>query len=231
MSHDDVSVVMISMNEEGSIAKVVRDIHRDLPGAEVLIVDSSSDRTPEIAADEGARVVRQVPPRGYGPAMHRALTEPDRDIVVTLDCDDTYPTERLADIVGMVRRGSVDIAGTTRLRGKPAAMPWSNYMANVLFNLVASIVFLRPIRDVHTGMRAYRREVLQNVTWHPEGAALPVELLLAPIRLGYRVGEVPIAYRERIGASTLHRLDSTKWTLRRIFRCRFWDVAKFRADG
>jgi len=84
VSYDDVTVVMISMNEENSIAKVLSDIERDLPGAEVLLVDSSSDRTPEIAEQAGARVLRQFPPQGYGPAMERALMTPERGIVVTL---------------------------------------------------------------------------------------------------------------------------------------------------
>ena len=228
MSYEDVTVVMISKDEEGSITKVVGDIRRDLPGAEVMLVDSSADRTAELAEQAGARVIRQFPPQGYGPAMYRALTTPERDIVVTLDCDDTYPTEQLPQIVALARDG-YDIAGTTRLAGgRPASMPWANFLANQLFNLVASALFLRRVRDVHTGMRAYRREVLHRVKWHPKGPALPIELLLAPIRLGYRVTEIPIDYRDRVGESTLQRFDSAKWTFRRIGRARFWPKERFR---
>ena len=63
---DDVSIVMITMDEESSIRQVARDLQRDVPGASVTIVDSSKDRTPEIAAEEGVEVVRQFPPQGYG---------------------------------------------------------------------------------------------------------------------------------------------------------------------
>jgi glycosyltransferase involved in cell wall biosynthesis len=80
-----VSVSMLTMNEEGAIAKVVADLRAVVPEAEILIVDSSSDRTPEIAASLGCRVVRQFPPRGYGPAMDHALRDASGDIVVTLD--------------------------------------------------------------------------------------------------------------------------------------------------
>ena len=221
MTYEDVSVVMISMDEEGSIEKVLADIERDLPGAEVLLVDSSKDRTPELAERHGARVIRQFPPQGYGPAMQRALLTPQRDIVVTLDCDDTYPTERLPELVAGCRNGH-DIVGTTRLAaGRPGAMPWPNYVANLAFNVVASLLFGRRVRDVHTGMRAYRRSLLHAVRWRAQGAALPVELLLVPMRLGYRVREVPIPYRERVGQSTLQKWDSTKWTFKRILRSRF----------
>jgi glycosyltransferase involved in cell wall biosynthesis len=211
---------MITMNEEGSIGPIARALRRDVPGATITIVDSSTDRTPEIAADEGVEVVRQFPPLGYGPAMVRALTHPDRAIVVTLDCDGTYPTERIPELVEMVRSGC-DIAGATRLaRGRPRTMPRTNYLGNRLFNVVASVLFLRRVRDVHSGMRAYRRETIHGFSWLAGAPALPVELLLLPIRAGLRVREIPIAYGERIGETTLDRFSSTMWTFRRILRSR-----------
>ncbi len=103
---------MITMNEEGAIQRVVRNLRRDVPGATIAIVDSSTDHTPEIAREEGIDVVRQFPPEGYGPAMVRALTYPNRPIVVTLDCDDTYPTETVGELVAMIRSG-YDVVGTS----------------------------------------------------------------------------------------------------------------------
>jgi glycosyltransferase involved in cell wall biosynthesis len=224
----DVAIVMITMDEEDSIRRVARDLHRDVPGATITIIDSSTDRTPQIAAEEGVEVVRQFPPRGYGPAMAKALTHPSRPIVVTLDCDGTYPTECVPQLVAMVRTG-LDVAGTTRLaRGRPPAMPWPNYLANRLFNLTASILFLRPVRDVHSGMRAYRRKTIHGFAWQTDAPALPVELLLLPMRSGLRVREIPIAYGERIGESTLDRFTSAFWTFRRIVRSRTIEIARVR---
>ena len=59
---------MISMNEQEAVGKVIADIQAATAGrdVEILVVDSSKDRTPEIAAAAGARVVRQFPPQGYG---------------------------------------------------------------------------------------------------------------------------------------------------------------------
>jgi hypothetical protein len=59
--------------------------------------------------------------------------------------------------------------------------------------------------------------MIRQIDFSPEGAALPVDLLIKPARLGYPVIEVAIPYRDRIGTSTLNRLDSTMWTFRRIF--------------
>jgi glycosyltransferase involved in cell wall biosynthesis len=230
IGYDDVAIVMITMDEEGSIRQVARDLRRDVPGASITIVDSSKDRTPEIAAEEDVEVVRQFPPKGYGPAMVRALTHPERPIVVTLDCDGTYPTDTVPKLVEMIRSGH-DIAGTTRLAGgRPASMPWGNYLGNRLFNLVASLLFLRRIRDVHSGMRAYRRDTIHGFAWLAEPPALPVELLLLPIRAGLRVEEIAIPYAERIGETTLERLSSTLWTFRRILRARAVSLSQVRVQ-
>jgi glycosyltransferase involved in cell wall biosynthesis len=215
---EDVAVVMITMDEQDSIRSVVHDLRRDVPGAEIAIVDSSSDATPELAVRERVEVLRQFPPRGYGPAMARALAHPARPIVVTLDCDGTYPIARIPDLVEAIRQGA-DVAGTTRLaHGRPPAMPLSNYLANRGFNVAASLLLGRRVQDVHSGMRAYRRDTIHRFEWLVDAPALPVELLLLPMRAGLRVLELPIDYRERVGETTLHRLSSARWTMRRILR-------------
>jgi glycosyltransferase involved in cell wall biosynthesis len=225
----DVAVVMITMNEEHSVRSVAKALRESVPGASVTIVDSSSDATPERAAEEGIEVVRQYPPQGYGPAMARALMHPTRPIVVTLDCDGTYPAGRIPDLVRRIREGH-DIVGGTRLAsGRPTSMPVANYLANKLFNLVASVVFLRRVRDVHSGMRAYRREVIHAFAWQATPPALPVELLLLPIRAGRRVEEIPIAYHPRVGDTTLNRWSSTHWTFRRIVRNRLIPLSAVRS--
>ncbi|HVB79052.1 MAG TPA: glycosyltransferase family 2 protein [Candidatus Binataceae bacterium] len=216
-----ITVAMITRNEERAVAKVIGDIRRALPVVEVLIVDSSSDRTAEIAEAAGARVIRQLPPRGYGPAMDAALHASRREVIVTLDCDDTYPVEFIEPMARMVLEEGYDLVDGSRLAGKPAAMPWVNYFANWGFALLASLLFLHRVRDLHSGMRAYRRSLLDRLRYDARGAALPVELLLRPIREGYRVKTVTIPYRPRIGESTMLPLQSAWWTLRRICCSRF----------
>ena len=100
-------------------------------------------------------------------------------------------------------------------------MPWINYLANWGFALLASLVFFHRVRDLHSGMRAYRKSLLDNLPYTVNGAALPVELLLRPIRRGYKVKVITIPYRERIGESTMRPLQSAWWTLRRICISRF----------
>lgn len=216
-----LSVVMITMNEEKAVEKVVKDIFAVAPEAEVLLVDSSKDRTPEIAEALGARVIRQFPPKGYGPAMDLALRSANGRVVVTLDCDDTYPPEMIPVLAQLIDDGAYDLADGVRTWRKPAAMPWLNFFANFGFAMIASVVFGRLILDLHSGMRAYRKSLIDEMEYNPKGAALPVELLLRPMRLGRRVRTVNIDYRPRVGDSTMRPLESALWTVKRIWRARF----------
>ncbi|MGZ5432706.1 MAG: glycosyltransferase [Thermoanaerobaculia bacterium] len=214
-----VTVSMITMNEEGAVAKVIRDIRGVAPDAEILLVDSSKDRTAEIAQELGCRVLRQFPPQGYGPAMDRAVREAAGDVVITLDCDDTYPVEVIPRLVHLIEEG-YDLVNTTRTWRRPKAMPFANFLANRAFALGARILHGLKTTDVHSGMRAYRKSMIDAVQWSPRGPALPVDMYVIPFRHGYRVTEIPIDYRERIGETTLRRFSSTWWTFKRLWKAR-----------
>jgi glycosyltransferase involved in cell wall biosynthesis len=221
-----ISVAMITMNEEKAVAKVIADIRSALAGRdhEIVIVDSSRDATPEIAESLGARVIRQFPPQGYGHAMARVLKESKGEVVVTLDCDGTYPAAEIPIQADMVLSGECDLVNASRLEKRPNSMPWANYFANWIFAFTAWILTGVKSTDLHSGMRAYRRELIDKVEVDPNGPALPVDLLIKPALLGYRVREVFIPYGERIGETTLQRFTSTIWTFRRIFRLAFSPV-------
>ena len=201
---EDLSVVMGTYNEEEAIETVLTDIEDVTDGkAEVVCVDSSDDRTPEIAREHGARVVEQEP-QGYGVAVRAALLAADRPVVVTTDCDDTYPMEQLPEFLSLVNDG-YDVVSGDRLYHGAEAMPAFNRLGNRLFALLASVLMDRRVHDVTTGMRAYRRELVEKIEW-TENTGLSAELLVRPTMRDYEVREVPIPYRERAGETTLDPL-------------------------
>jgi len=237
MSHL-ISVAMITMNEEKAVARVIEDIRDALHGREfeVVIVDSSRDATPTIAAGQGARVIQQFPPKGYGRAMGRVLQECQGDVIVTLDCDGTYPASEIPYLADLVLSGECDLVNASRLERRPETMPLANYFANWLFAVTGRLLVGVKSTDLHSGMRAYSHRVIHEVDFDVDGPALPVELLLKPALAGFRVREIFIPYGERIGETTLQRWSSTVWTFRRIFRlalCRFAPLSRraCSADG
>jgi glycosyltransferase involved in cell wall biosynthesis len=202
---EDVSVVMGTYNEEEAIETVLTDIADVTDGkAEVVCVDGSSDRTPEIAREHGARVVEQTP-QGYGVAVREAIRTPDRPIVVTTDCDDTYPMDQLPEFLAGINAG-YDVVSGDRLYHGAESMPAFNRFGNRLFALAASVLMGERVHDTTTGMRAYRREVIESIEW-TENTGLSAELLMRPLLRGYDVREHPIEYRERAGESKLDPLE------------------------
>ena len=214
---DDVSVVMGTYNESAAIGRVLDDIDRVTGGrAGVVCVDGSSDDTPEIARGKGAKVIEQEP-QGYGVAVHRALKAADRPVIVTTDCDDTYPMERLPDFLERINAG-YDVVSGDRLTLGAETMPGFNRLGNQAFAILASALCARRLHDTTTGMRAYRREVIDAIEW-TENTGLSAELLLRPVMRRYDVVEVPIEYRERVGETTLDPLSggaAIAWSILKV---------------
>ncbi|TKX79668.1 glycosyltransferase family 2 protein [Halorubrum sp. SD626R] len=198
---DDLSVVMGTYNEEEAIATVLEDIDEVTDGkAEVVCVDGSSDRTPEIAREHGATVVEQEP-QGYGVAVREAILTPDRPVVVTTDCDDTYPMEALPEFLAEINDGA-DVVSGDRLYHGAEAMPAFNRFGNHAFAAFASLLMGERVHDTTTGMRAYRRDVVEEIGW-TENTGLSAELLIRPLMRGHDVRERPIRYAERLGETKL----------------------------
>ena len=202
---DDLSVVMGTYNEEEAIGVVIEDVNRITDGkAEVVCVDGSSDRTPEIARDHGARVIEQRP-QGYGVAVREAILSADRPVIVTADCDDTYPMEALPELLSLINDG-YDVVSGDRLYHGAKEMPAFNRLGNSTFAFIASALMGERVHDTTTGMRAYRREVVQQIEW-TENTGLSAELLIRPTMRDYRVRELPIEYRERRGETKLDPIE------------------------
>jgi glycosyltransferase involved in cell wall biosynthesis len=212
----DLTVVMGTYNEEGAIETVLADIDRVTDGrANVVCVDGSTDRTPELARAAGARVIEQEP-QGYGVAVRTAVLAAERPVVVTTDCDDTYPMERLPDFLERINEGYDVVSGDRLTRGADA-MPRVNRLGNRAFAAVASLMLGEKLIDTTTGMRAYRRELIQKIRW-TENTGLSAELLMRPVARDYDVVEVPIDYRERAGESTLDPIAGGAAILKSILK-------------
>lgn len=213
-----LTVGMLTMDEEESIARMMDEIRRVAPDAKILCVDSSmKDQTPVIAERMGARVLRQLPPRGHGPAMELLMYEAAKqsDSLIYLDCDFTYPP----DIIPQIRRileSGVDVVNAARTRKRPQAMPLPNYIANKTFALAGKITSGADVSDLHSGMRGYRSSVIRAFDFDGEGDAIPIDTLLWPAKCGYQVVEIPIEYQERVGFSKLRKFTGTMWTFIRL---------------
>jgi glycosyltransferase involved in cell wall biosynthesis len=223
MSALKLSVVMPTFNEEKALPLVVADIRRYTKDydTEILIVDSSRDNTAAVAERLGVRVVSQ-PPRGHGVALRTAIQEAAGDYILTADCDNTYPMDRIPDFVDLLANQGFDLVSGNRLGTAEVrrAMPAANLWANRSFAFVVRMLYGIPAHDVTTGMFGFRKEAARAVAWETN-YSFPAEIIIRSGLAGLRYKEVPISYKLRVGEVTLNRWRSGKAYLRCFLKYRF----------
>lgn len=224
-------IVMITMNEEQAIRPQVEELRAQLgTDTPILIVDSSTDKTPEIAKNLGVKVLRQFPPKGYGKAMKIALLEAAKDYeaIITMDCDMTYPANAIQGFLSLLQEGYDCVSGS-RLLGANAGMPSLNKLGNWFFAHLTRFLFNYKTTDLTTGMRAYQAKVIKAIDWLPL-RFFPAELALRISQAGFKITEVPIEYGERIGEVKMRKLRDTLLLFQAIFYCRLTRVPRLGAN-
>ncbi len=190
---------------------------------DVLVVDgNSSDSTLKIAQSKGARILIESR-RGKGRQIRTALEDAHADYIFMLDGDYTYPTTYIPEMLELLKKYPVVIG--SRLRGKrqKGALRRLHLLGNHLITLLANILYGTRISDLCTGFWGFRREVIQNLNLTSEGFQLEAELLTQLAKKGYKIGEIPIVYRKRVGKA---KLDVLRDGLR---IARFLIVTRFRS--
>lgn len=215
----EISVVLPTMNEEGSIAKVVNDIKKYAPaGTDILIVDGGKDRTAEIARELGVRVIKQEP-HGHGRALIEGMLNAAGEIIISSDCDDSYPMDMIPEFIRLMNQG-YDIVSGNRIHRLNKAMPLSNRCANWFFAFMTKVIYGINTHDVTTGMRAYRKSLVHSVKWETN-YAFPLEILIKAVANGFKYKEIKIPYHERIGVPTLNKWRSGKAYIYTILKYKF----------
>jgi glycosyltransferase involved in cell wall biosynthesis len=205
-----VSVVMPCLNEAGAVGRCVQTAwqtlkNMDVP-AEVIVVDNgSTDGSPEIAAEAGARVVHERR-RGYGAAYLRGFREARGTYLVMGDSDGSYEFTDIPRFIEPLARNECDMVIGTRLKGNimPGAMPWSHrWIGNPILSGMLRLLFRTRISDSHCGMRAFTREAYEKMPMRATGMEFASELVVNALRAHLRISEIPITYRPRTGESKL----------------------------
>lgn len=205
----DVSVVMPCLDEEGAVGACVRDalgwMRESGRSGEVIVVDNgSSDRSAEMAAEAGARVILELQ-RGYGNAIRRGFREARGRYMVMGDCDGTYDFRRLDPLVAPLDEGYHLVVGNRLSEGLVAgAMPWSHrFIGTPAISWLLRVVTRAKITDSQCGLRAIRRDAAERLNLRTPGMEFASEVILEAMRQGLRITEVPVAYDVRIGRSKL----------------------------
>jgi glycosyltransferase involved in cell wall biosynthesis len=208
-----LSIVIPAMNEELTIGDFVMWCLEGLRSAgvagEIVIVDSSTDRTPDLALAAGARVLR-VPPRGLGRAYIDAVPYIRGRWVVMGDADCTYDFRQLTPFIQRFEDGYEYVMGS-RWKGtiERGAMPaLHQYFGTPITTRILNLLFSSKFSDIHCGMRGITRDALQRMRLQSQSWEYASEMVLKSVHMKLRTAEVPVTFlKDRDGrVSHLKRL-------------------------
>jgi glycosyltransferase involved in cell wall biosynthesis len=198
-----VTIVIPAFNEAQSLGAVLSDLRATcgaLAPAIIVVDDGSEDETAGVAAQHGVTVVRHPRNLGYGAALKTGIRHASTDFVVTMDADGQHDGALVSAL--WERRHESDMVVGAR-RGLLHSRAW-RMPGKWLLVMMARYLSRQPIPDLNSGLRLYRREVLQKyVHLCPSGFSFTTTITLALLSRGWRVHYVPITVRQRRGNSTV----------------------------
>jgi glycosyltransferase involved in cell wall biosynthesis len=215
-----VIAVMPAYNAEATLPATLADIP---PGSvdEILLVDDgSTDRTVELARALGLTVIVHPGNRGYGgnqkTCYGHALAR-GADIVVMIHPDYQYDSRVIPYAVGFLELGICDVVLGSRIRSRQEAlgggMPLYKYIANRCLTICENLALGQNLGDFHSGFRAYRRAVLETIPFegNSDDFVFDTEFLAQAVRLGFKLGDVPVPVRYFREASSINFRRSLRY--------------------
>jgi Glycosyl transferase family 2 len=193
----ELSIVMPCFNEAETIMTCVRKarawIEQRTISAEIIVADNgSTDGSPLLAEAAGARVVAVAQP-GYGNALLGGIQAANGTYIIMGDADDSYDFTQLDAFLGRLREGFELVMGNRFTGGiAPGAMPpLHRYLGNPLLSGLGRLFFHCPIGDFHCGLRAFRKEAIDNLHLCASGMEFASEMVVKATLHGLQTTEVP----------------------------------------
>lgn len=196
-----VTILVPTLNEERTVAQFmdwcIEGVAKSGLAVEILIADSSTDKTPEIALAKGARVVR-MPKRGLGRAYIDARPFVRGEFIVMGDADCTYDFREIRPFYDAYAAGAEFVMGS-RFKGiiDPDAMPkLHRYFGTPITTFILNFMFASRFSDIHCGMRGISTDALQRMKLSSQGWEYASEMVLKSVHMKLRLAEVPIHFHK-----------------------------------
>lgn len=233
-----VIVVMPAYNAAKTLASTVAGLPRGAVSTIVLVDDSSTDETLDVARRLASEVnlttIRHPHNVGYGGNQKTCYMEALRlgaDIVVMVHPDGQYDPAFVPAIVEPIAAGVADVVlGSRMLRAggaRAGGMPWWKRLGNRGLTAVENFAFGLHLSEYHTGYRAYSRRFLETVPFLRNSAdfVFDTEILAQAVAFGFRIAEIPVTTRYFPEASSVDFRASVVYGLKTL-----WTVARFVLD-
>ena len=197
----ELSIVMPCLNEADTLAvciqKAWRALHDSGISGEIIVADNgSSDGSPAIALELGARVI-SVEARGYGNALMAGIDAARARYVIMGDADDSYDFLEIPKFAEQLRNGYPLVQGCRLPSGGgtvlPGAMPrLHRWFGNPFLSFLARLWFRAPVHDVYCGMRGFAVDLYRRLDLRCTGMEFAPEMIIKASLHRERMTEVPV---------------------------------------
>ncbi|HZQ05226.1 MAG TPA: glycosyltransferase family 2 protein, partial [Anaerolineae bacterium] len=204
-SAPSVSIILPAFNEAQGLPAVLDSLRGWMErGAEIIVVDDgSTDRTAQVAADAGARVIRHRNNKGYGAALKSGIRAAEHDIAVTFDADGQFDANDVGRLVEALQASDMAVGVRPQGAGSPTLRKPGKWLLSKTANYLAQT----QIPDLNCGFRALRLETARRyLNLLPNGFSFTTTLTLAMFKDGYNVEYVPITVRPRTTGTSRVRI-------------------------
>ncbi len=192
-----IAVLVPCYNEAKTIANVVEDFRKSLPGARIYVYDNnSSDRTAEAALQAGA-IVRAERRQGKGYVVRRMFADIDADVYLLADGDATYDAKAAPRLVAELLAGPYDQVNGARVRQSAEAYRTGHVLGNRVLSGLVSYIFGAQSRDMLSGYKALSRRFVKSFPAASTGFEIETELLVHALDLDAPMSEIDTDYCER----------------------------------
>jgi glycosyltransferase involved in cell wall biosynthesis len=204
----DISVVLPCRNEEMALPFVLKEIKEVVKNnnlkAEIIVSDSSTDRSPDIALEEKV-ILAKHGKEGYGNAYLEGFKVTNGKYIIMLDADGSYDSKKIPRFIYLLGNGNDFVIGN-RFCGEmeKGAMPFvRKYIGNPALSLILKVLFGGKIDDSQCGMRGIKKEALEKLNLTSTGMEFASEMIVKALARKFKIAETPVNYRVRIGESKL----------------------------
>lgn len=195
-----ITVVLPAKNEAPALRELIPRLRRQLPEAELIVVDDGSqDDTGAVAMAAGARVLRSPYSMGNGAAIKRGAHAASGEVIVFMDADGQHDPADIPRLLARLEEGYDMVVGSRDRKGQAS---FGRSLANGLYNKIASWMTEFDVRDLTSGFRVVRaarfREFLYLL---PNGFSYPTTITMAFLRSAFPVAYEPVSVAQRVGRS------------------------------
>jgi glycosyltransferase involved in cell wall biosynthesis len=214
---DNVSIILPAKNESESLLKLLPELTGLYNNAEIIIVnDGSDDETLDVCRKYNVKVISHPYPKGNGAAVKTGARAATGSILVFMDADGQHSPEDISRLLEGIEKGNDMVIGA---REKDSHASTSRYIANLIYNKLASYMSGHKITDLTSGFRAVKADIFKQFLYLlPNGFSYPTTITMALFRSGYSIKYVPISCEKRTGSSHIKLVKDGFKFLLIIFR-------------